>query len=116
MSSRIRRARGMANLTQTSLALRVGVKRSAVAQWECTAGTAPSTRHLAQVAVATNVCFDWLATGRGQHCHQGDKFDLAVTVHDFAQNEQESRVLELIRRLSPKKQETACAILELLSK
>lgn len=65
LSARIRRARALAAISQAELAKRVGVQRSAVTQWECTAGTTPSVGHLIQIACETAVCFEWLATGRG---------------------------------------------------
>ncbi|MBX9402258.1 helix-turn-helix domain-containing protein [Lysobacter sp. BMK333-48F3] len=115
MSTRIRRARRFANFSQTQLAGRVGVQRSAVAQWEQAGGTSPSVDHLARVALATGVCFEWLATGRGRAQPNGGDFDMAVTMQDFAQSETEGRMLELIRRLPPKKQRMACSILDLLA-
>ncbi|HEY9400534.1 MAG TPA: helix-turn-helix transcriptional regulator, partial [Luteimonas sp.] len=49
-SIRIRRARTLAGLTQTALAARLGVQRTAVTQWECERGTSPSVEHLSQIA------------------------------------------------------------------
>lgn len=115
MSSRIRRARSAAKLSQSQLAMLTGVQRSAVAQWEREGGTSPNVEHLALVAVSTNVRFEWLATGRGVERLDGNEFELAVMVQDFAQDELESRVLGYVRRLSPKKRQMACAILEILS-
>lgn len=115
MPSRLRRARTAAKLSQTSLAKRLGISRSAVAQWEQSAGTSPNIGNLSQVAEATSVNFEWLATGRGRAQLQGNEFDVAVSLRDFAHNEQETQVLELLRRLSTKKRNAACAILELLA-
>lgn len=117
MPVRIRRARNLANLTQTKLALLTGVNRSAVAQWECAnGGTSPSTARLARVAVATNVCFEWLATGRGPCRPDAGQFDVAaLAIHEFAQNDCEARMLALLRNLSPRKQQSACRMLELLA-
>ena len=113
-SARIRRARSVAKLSQSQLAALVGVRRSAVAQWECERGTSPSVEHLSSVAVVTGMCFEWLATGRGQSRANGNAFDVPVMLHEFAQDETESRVLELVRRLSPAKRRVACSILEVL--
>lgn len=116
MSSRIRRARSAARLSQSQLAMLTGVQRSAVAQWEREeGGTSPNVEHLALVAVSTKVRFEWLATGRGVDRLDGNEFELAVMVQDFAQDELESRVLDYVRRLSPKKRQMVCAILEMLS-
>ena len=63
MAIRIRRARLGASLTQAQLARHTGVNRSAVAQWERAEGaTTPSVANLANIAVATKVAFEWLAT------------------------------------------------------
>lgn len=115
MSTRIRRARRMAKLSQLQLAMLTGVQRSAVAQWEREGGTSPSVKHLALVAVSTGVRFEWLATGRDDGQPDGSGFECAATVQDFAQDELESRVLDYVRRLSPRKRQMACAILEMLS-
>lgn len=115
MATRIRRARLAAKLSQTQLAALVGVQRSAVAQWECAGGTSPSLEHLARAAIATAVFFEWLATGRGKSQPGDNEFDVAVTMQDYAQNEEEGRMLELLRRLPSKKRQAACSILELLS-
>ncbi|MBA3486664.1 MAG: helix-turn-helix domain-containing protein [Lysobacter sp.] len=115
MPYRIRRARNIANLTQTKLADYAGVNRSAVAQWESVKGTSPSMAHLVQIAVAADVCFEWLATGRGP-CRPEDKFETAaLAIWEFAQNDCELKALELLRRLSPKKQLLACRLLELFA-
>lgn len=63
---RIRLARRHAGLSQASLAAAVGVQRSAVSHWEASMGKSPSTGHLREVALATGVQFEWLATGRGK--------------------------------------------------
>ncbi|MDQ3287145.1 MAG: helix-turn-helix domain-containing protein [Pseudomonadota bacterium] len=116
MSSRIRRARSIAALSQSQLAVLTGVNRSAVAQWECSTGTCPSTTHLAQVAVFTDVCFEWLATGRGPCRPDGTQPEtLALAMHEFARNDCEAKALELLRHLSPKRQQSACKMLELLA-
>jgi len=114
MSSRIRRARSAAKLSQTQLATATGVKRSAVAQWERAACTTPSVEHLAQIAVSTGVQFEWLATGRGPARPNGQEFDFAADLHDFAQDETESQILGYVRKMSQRKRQLACMILEAL--
>ena len=114
MATRIRRARMGARMTQTDLATVVGVQRSAVAQWESAEGTSPSTGHLAEIAIKTNVNFEWLATGRGpSQLDQGAIVEAAIMA-DIAENELEIRMLELMRRLPRRKQEMACEMIELL--
>jgi transcriptional regulator with XRE-family HTH domain len=115
MPSRIRRARIMAHLTQAELARRLGVQRSAVTQWERDAGTHPSVSHLAEIASETQVCFEWLATGRGE-CQPGDgALDTAVTIQDFARDELESRVLLSLRRVNRRKREAIAKVIEVLA-
>jgi transcriptional regulator with XRE-family HTH domain len=63
---RIRLARRHAALSQAQLAEIVGVQRSAVSHWESPQGKNPSVKHLREVALATHVQFEWLATGRGE--------------------------------------------------
>jgi len=65
-AQRIRLARRHSNLSQAALGSIVGVQRSSVSHWEAAAGKLPSARHLRDVAMATGVQFEWLATGRGR--------------------------------------------------
>lgn len=115
MSLRIRQARTHAALTQTELARRLGVQRSAVTQWERDEGTTPSVSHLAQIACEANVCFEWLATGRGPSHPEGDRFVPAVRMHDYARDEIESRVLLALRRVAPRKRGAVAQVIELLA-
>lgn len=62
---RIRTARRAAGLSQSQLALAVGVQRSAVSHWEAPHGKNPSVAHLRQAALVMGLQFEWLATGRG---------------------------------------------------
>lgn len=84
-----------------------------MAQWEQAEGTSPSTSNLVQVAAMTGVCFEWLATGRGPIRVKGHEFDMALTLGDYARDELESRVLDLMRRLPNKKRKVACEMLAL---
>lgn len=115
MSLRIRRARTQAQLTQSELARRLGVQRSAVTQWERDHGTTPSVDHLAQIATETGACFEWLATGRGPSHPDADAFASAVVVQDYARDEFESRVLIALRRVARRKREAVARVIELLS-
>lgn len=116
MHTRVLRARRQARLTQIQLAEKIGVHRSAVAQWERVDGTSPSVRHLEQIAILTGVHFEWLATGRGPPRPPEGALDPTLDMHDFARSENESRMLECARRLSPSQQRIACGILELLAR
>lgn len=115
MSSRIRRARTLAAFTQSELARRLGVQRSAVTQWERDNGTTPSVSHLAQIATETGVCFEWLATGRGPARPDSGLFDSALVAQDYARDEFESRVLNCMRLMALRKREALVKIVELLS-
>lgn len=53
-------------MSQTELAERVGVTRSAVSNWESMTATLPASKHLQQIAHAVAVSYEWLATGRGE--------------------------------------------------
>lgn len=112
---RIRRARNLSSITQSELAKRLNVKRSAVSQWESVLGTTPSISHLIQIALETGVRFEWLATGRGSARSDQDASSDAVVLKDFAHDELESRGLVALGRLSPQKKRVAVAIIELLS-
>lgn len=103
---RIRQARLDAKLSQTQLALKTGVQRSAVAQWERDGGTRPTVDRLADIAIVTNVNFEWLATGRGDR--RGPVTELASNDPDhggalllevYAQCELEERALRAFRQL-----------------
>jgi transcriptional regulator with XRE-family HTH domain len=112
---RIRRARAIARITQSELARRLDVKRSAVSQWESAHGTTPNVAHLIRIAVETGVAFEWLATGRGPVRPDHDASGEAVVLKDFAQDALESRGLLALGRLSRAKKQVAVTIIELLS-
>lgn len=97
---RMRLARRHANMSQSALAARVGVRRSAVSHWESNGGKSPSTKHLCQVALVTHVEFEWLATGRGQMAISDDTLLASVPAADVlvAHDPLEQRVLTALRR------------------
>jgi transcriptional regulator with XRE-family HTH domain len=115
MSVRIRQCRYLAHLSQADLASKVGVRRSAVAQWEQTEGTSPSVAHMALLATSTGVSFEWLATGRGSMHPINADLDPSMIVGDFARDEIENRALDLIRRLPTRHRIMACRILASMS-
>ncbi len=114
MALRIRQARIRAGLTQSELARRVSVQRSAVTQWEKDDGTHPSVDHLAKIACETGYYFEWLATGRGSSHFDGQLEPEALLIEDIARDEVESRALIALRRLK-RKREPMVRLLELLS-
>jgi transcriptional regulator with XRE-family HTH domain len=115
LPTRIRKARLSAQLTQAELARRVGVKRSAVTQWEHPLGTTPSMHHLIQIAIETDTCIEWLATARGP-CRNESKPPVPGAMMDgYAHDPQEDEVLLRFRRLPAHKRKIALQILRVLS-
>jgi transcriptional regulator with XRE-family HTH domain len=64
-AQRIRLARRHGGMSQSELARAVGVQRSAVSHWEAANAKSPNASHLREIAVATTISYEWLATGRG---------------------------------------------------
>lgn len=114
LSSRIRKARYAAAISQAELARRVGIKRSAVTQWECPGGTTPSVDHMIKIALETGMNFEWIATGRGPS-RTGAEAETAVILDDYALDGDESLALAHIRQLSSSKKKIALQILQVLS-
>ena len=102
-NNRVRQARRHANLSQQALATRLGVHRSAVAQWEREGGSHPTAENCARIAIATSVSFEWLATGRGKMAFSSDILagdePPGVLLEYCAQSETEIRALTALRRL-----------------
>ena len=71
--------------------------------------------HLLEVAIKTEVNFEWLATGRGACQANGTVTSETALLSDIANNDIESRMLGLMRLLSSRKQEMACEMIELLA-
>ena len=100
LSFRIRQARRKAALSQAGLADKVGVNRSAVAQWERVGGSRPTSENLARIAVATSIQFEWLATGRGRMTAKNVEENVqALHLNVYAHDEIEERMLLALRRL-----------------
>ena len=116
-ANRVRRARLHAQLTQSELADKVGVQRGAVAQWEHDEGSKPGLTNLIEVALATHVSFEWLATGRGSMKSGDAHHGQAHPMSDFAHNEIESRLLVAIRRMrNPRKRQVIVDLVEGLTR
>lgn len=111
LPQRIRHARTSAGLSQASLAERIGIKRSAVTQWEHPRGTRPSVEHLIRIAIETGTGFEWLATGRGASGLDPLDATPALLVDDYAGDELESLALGHLRRMPAAKKRMAVAIL-----
>lgn len=116
LPQRIRRARTRAGLSQAELAARLGIRRSAVTQWEHPQGTRPSVEHLIRIATETATGFEWLATGRGDS--QLDALDTtpALRRDEFAGDELEAQALGHLRRMGIAKKRMAVAILETIGR
>lgn len=116
LPSRIKRCRKDAGLSQAKLAEQLGVGRSAVAQWERDNDTSPTVRHLAKIALATGVSFEWLATGRGARIIGGKGEEPPAFVLDYvAQSEVEERLLVAFRQLDALAQLPVLAQVEALA-
>jgi transcriptional regulator with XRE-family HTH domain len=104
LCDRIRAARHGAKLSQATLATRVGVTPSAVAQWESTDGTRPGIDRLDTIASVTGVVFDWLAFGRGDMRRRRTvnvDSQPAVALNTFARDDDEEVLLDRFRLLTP---------------
>lgn len=112
LSDRIRRARRLARQTQAVLAAHCSVRPSAAAQWEARAGTAPTVENLIKIALATNVAFEWLATGRG--AARLNVETPAADVAAFAQDLDEERLLQVFRRVPYAKRAQVVQLLDSL--
>jgi transcriptional regulator with XRE-family HTH domain len=116
---RIRFARRVAGMTQAQLAAKLGVSRSAVAQWERSDGSNPSAGNLASLALALNCSFEWLATGRGIRgpaVHKGARASEAPTKeHAHAHSDAEDHLLAVFRELDHWDQKAVTAMVVALS-
>lgn len=88
--------------SQEALAAKLGVKRSAVSNWEAVGGASPSGVNLERLAAVLEVSFEWLATGRGEmklpsHWHEVPAADAELVENPF-----ERRLLKAWRALPAK--------------
>lgn len=105
LSERIRLARRRAELSQVALAERIGVRRSAVSNWESTGAGKPSTANLIEIANATAVSMEWLATGRGRIAVADDETEDAPAADaELVDEPSERRLLADFRSLSHRSQ------------
>lgn len=68
LAIRLRVTRKLRNLSQKDLANRIGVTSGAISQYESSSDSAtePTLSNLIKIAIALDVSFEWLATGRGE--------------------------------------------------
>jgi len=62
---RIRESRKLKKISQKELSELISVTASAISQYE-TGQSEPSIKKLSKIAIALDVSFEWLATGRGE--------------------------------------------------
>jgi len=102
IGTRIRAARRNRGLTQDQLAERVGVSRSAVAQWE-TGRTGQVTGNLSRIAEVLDVNVEYMMSGddkRGAaEARQGDEMAL-LRLYRACEPEDRQMVLRTARRLA----------------
>lgn len=118
LASRLRIARRNAQIPQTHLATRMGVTRSAVAQWEREGGSRPTAANLERLAMELGCSFEWLATGRGtRHVATNgmSQEETAVVLRHFAQDDAEDQMLAEFRKLPPSDQQLVLVIVDHLA-
>lgn len=102
---RIRHARRHAGLSQQALAEHVGVKRSAVSNWESATSVHPSMRNLMAIATNTGVALEWLATGRGDpELAHDTAMDIPTADAELVDSVSERALLSMYRMLSRRSQ------------
>ena len=101
-AERIRLARRRAGLSQQKLADLLGVKRSAVANWEAVNGPSPSSNNLEGLTRLLQVNHEWLAVGRGEMKLSGHWHDVPVVDAELVDNPFERRLLEAWRSMPAK--------------
>lgn len=110
LNDRIRRARTLSGVTQSTLARKVGVHRSAVAQWESPIGSTPSMEHLISIAMHTCVNLEWLGTGRGSPLAVNEPVEIDRE-DDRAIDALEAQCLRALRRMPRRLREQVVAVL-----
>lgn len=117
LALRIRQSRRSRALSQAALAARIGVARSAVAQWERANGSRPTTEHLEQIALETLTSYEWLATGRGAMALPSSDGDTPALLLDvYAHDELEERPLNGFRCMSYLERSRLVELLEALTR
>lgn len=112
LSTRVKLARSHANMTKADLARRVGVCLSAAVQWEHPKGTSPTVSNLVLIATATEVAFEWLATGRGPR----DLVDTLIAPPGGEEDiELETRLLQATRGMTRERRESVIAFAQAIA-
>jgi transcriptional regulator with XRE-family HTH domain len=103
LKDRIRQARLTSGFSQLALAEKIGIQRSAVAQWERVDGSRPTVENLCKLATITSVRFEWLATGRGNRTLtevEDHSLGQEVQLMYLASTDLELRTLKALRKLT----------------
>lgn len=111
LSTRVRTARVRAGMSQAELAQALGVSRSAVGNWESAKGRVfPSSERLSELALATGVSYEWLATGRGTP--QTSSEGIPAADAEFVDDPVERRLLQAFRASSEPFKQAILVVLE----
>ena len=101
LTERVRTARRKAGLSQEALAAQLGIKRSAIANWECAEGGGLTVGNMIKLAKISQVAFEWLATGRGPMTLAHDPLlDTPAVDADLIDDPQERRLVQAYRSAS----------------
>lgn len=113
MPERIRRSRRKAGFSQSDLAERLKVQRSAVSNWESVNDIQPSLQNLIAIARACAVSFEWLGTGRGR-MSLDDEAVVSTPAADaeLVDVQDERELLALYRGLPARKQQLMIEVLK----
>ena len=112
---RVRQARRRAGLSQQGLAQALGVRRSAVSNWESSNAVTPTMENLVALAKLCDVSLEWLGTGRGMM-----KLDSSYAVEtpavdlEFVELDHEKDLLRRFRALNVRSQRALLELAELL--
>jgi transcriptional regulator with XRE-family HTH domain len=100
MHKRITIARENNGLSQSKLAEKMQVSRSAISQWEASYGSLPSVEHLANLSSVLDVSFEWLAIGK----ITSNKTTLKkIKEKPQELSQDELNLMEYLREISPRK-------------
>ncbi len=115
MAERIRRVRRKAGLSQSALAERLHVRRSAVSNWESVNDVQPSLQNLIALAKACGISFEWLGTGRGAMSPDADQWaDIPAADAELVEAHEERELLAMFRSLPRKSQQLVVGLVETL--
>jgi transcriptional regulator with XRE-family HTH domain len=112
LARRIRKARLSTGMSQRELAIRLGVTRGAVANWESANATLPATERLQRIANTTGVAFEWLATGRGAAGYQASPDEVPAADMEIVDDSLELRLLRIFRAAPLRRHASIIAMLE----